>query len=106
MRNNPEDGWRCVANHDASMRRGAWYRVRNGAVEVAAGREGDDHSLVISLATAEGRGLLDILENLAWVYEDLRPENGPACGCTDCSFEDYETLGDCVLGRAYVLCFP
>jgi hypothetical protein len=85
------DGWRCCANHDRSGRRGMWYRVADGRIEVRAGREGDDNYMSAPIDSATGRGLRDLCETLAWVYDDLTDRE---CNCTGCVFEDFETTGD------------
>lgn len=63
-----DDGkrWVCCSMHDPSGRRGVWFRVVAGGVEVCAGREGDDWycKLTVGEVFSERnlRALLDCLE--------------------------------------------
>ena len=68
-----EPGWELMSMHDSVYRRGVWYRQNGDAVELCAGREGDDWFVRLEPGKVDAsalRHLLDCLSTGRWMVEE------------------------------------
>lgn len=70
-----QPGWQCASMHDPAGRRGIWFRRESpGAVEVCAGREGDDAYVRIAVgdtvSSEQVTAVLGCLAVGAWMLEE------------------------------------
>jgi len=70
----PDGTWTCAALPDG--RRGLWFRVHDGRLEIRAGREGDDDVLSTPIGERPSAefvpALIEVLETLAYAHDLAR----------------------------------
>lgn len=69
-------GWVLIAMHDPAGRRGLWYRRTDNAIEICAGREGDDDFCRVPLDNPAAGHLEDCLDAAGYAAW-LAPVDGP-----------------------------
>ena len=98
--------WALCAMHDPSGRRGVWYRLFSGGIEICAGREGDDayyrimlndpaYAAVVDICNWLRAGALEQANELAFEREGERLRKWlnaeKTSTMSDSDFEDAET---------------
>ncbi len=64
-----EDGWRRVGIYCTAHRRALWVRFGDAAVELCAGREGDDAHVKIHRRHPDYVALMDVLSYATYAEE-------------------------------------
>lgn len=70
--------WTCISMHDPDGRRGVWYRVSDGYLEVRGGREGDDAWAKIPVAGIPDDELAELVSAFDyghWMQSDYGPNS-------------------------------
>lgn len=71
-------GWGLIVLPDPAQRRGLWFRLQDGALELCSGREGDDCYARLSIGDHLTEkvfvDLIEVLTSLRWAA-DLRGDN-------------------------------
>lgn len=70
------EGWQLVSMHDPALRRGIWFRRDGDAVEICAGREGNDFRCRIAPGTIDAKTiafLVECLDTGRWMVSEDAP---------------------------------